>query len=277
MSIALTLRQFFSFEVPLFGENGMRVGISGIFSTMPSILFGPMWGAIATGVSDVLGFMLRPTGAYLPLMTLVMASGGFLRGLVWVLLRNRNAKKIRAIVFISAAAFILFAAANWTMFRLDGITTGFFDGFDGGYVDTSGMNFMSRFIIVRALGVSTHSGTLATMLTTFTYAPFGVGVLGLALCAVDLLLSAWLKKEYKEYASIMPLLIAMLVGAWWQSTFNTVILRQQVWQSWQLMPFVVVWLPRILQTTLTTTVYSYFVAFLLEICKRQKHLRPYLR
>jgi len=279
LSVALTLRLLFSFYIPLFGENGMRVGISGIFSTMPSILFGPVWGAIATGLNDILGFIMRPTGTYLPQMTLILASGAFLRGLAWLLLRNRDAVKIRRIVLVFSVAVLLFGLVNLIFFHIEGVNRSFFDGFVRGedILDTSGMFFMSRFILTRALGVTDHVGTLNTMVTTFTLAPIGVSVLGFTLCIVDFLMSKSLKKDYKEYTSVMPLLIAMLIGAWWQSTFNSIVLRQHVFTSWQHMPFIVVWLPRILQTTITTTVYSYFVALLYQICKRQNFLKPYLR
>jgi len=274
LSVALTLHLMFSFYIPLFGEQGMRVGISGIFSTMPSILFGPLWGALATGVNDILRFIMRPSGAaYLPQMTIALAAGAFLRGAVWLLLRKRNPQKIRICVIALSAVALIFGLVNLIFFRIDGINVAIFDG----DTSTNGMFVMSRFILTRALGVSDHVGTLGTMVTTFTLAPIAVSVLGFTLCIVDFFLSKTLKKDDKNFVSIMPLLIAMLVGAWFQSTMNTIILRELVWQSWQHMPFVVVWLPRILQTTITTAVYSYFVALLYGMCKRQKFMQPYLR
>jgi len=276
LAIALTMRMLFSFEIPLFGAgSGMRIGIAGIFSIMPSILFGPVWGAMTTGASDVLGFIMRPTGTYLPQMSIVMASGGFLRGLVWLLLRNRNPKKISIIVLIFSVLLVLFGTTNWIMFRVNGVNADFFNSATD--VDTSGMYIVTQWIVARSVGVGNPSATLSTMLTTFSFGPLGAGVLGISLFGADKLMSASLKKDYKEYISLMPLLIAMLAGAWWQSTLNTVLLRQHIWTSWQYMPFALVWLPRILQSTMTTTVYSYFVAMFLGVCKRQKFLRPYLR
>ena len=58
LSIALVLKTFFSFQIPLFGQNGMSVGISGVFSMMPSLLFGPFYGAAVSGLSDLLGYLI---------------------------------------------------------------------------------------------------------------------------------------------------------------------------------------------------------------------------
>ena len=55
MSVALVLNTFFTIYLPLFGENGVSVGISGIFSMLPSVLFGPGYGAAVSGLNDLLG------------------------------------------------------------------------------------------------------------------------------------------------------------------------------------------------------------------------------
>ncbi len=107
LSVALATKSMFSFYIPLFGENGMQVGISGIFSIMPSILFGPVYGALTSGLSDLLGYVIKPTGAYLPLMTIIMAGGGFLRGVLWNILRQRSTKGTR--VFVIAASALMLA------------------------------------------------------------------------------------------------------------------------------------------------------------------------
>ena len=67
LAIALVLKTFFSIDIPLLGENGMSVGIAGVFSMLPSILFGPFYGAAVSGLSDLLGYIIKPGGAYMPL------------------------------------------------------------------------------------------------------------------------------------------------------------------------------------------------------------------
>jgi hypothetical protein len=55
-------------------------------------------------------------------------------------------------------------------------------------------------------------------------------------------------------------------------------MRQTVMTAWQVLPFVVVWLPRVLQSIATTTIINvYFVALLLGICEKQPHIKRLLR
>ena len=276
VAIALVMRVF-SLTIPLMGENGMRIGFAGIFSSLPAILFGPMWGGLASGVTDILGHIMRPEGAYLPQITLVAISAGFLRGIMWLLLRKRNPNRLQLVVLIGSTIILLFGIANWVIFRIDNITPNFFEYLYNQDADTSNMFFISRWAVARSEVVSNPTNTLTTMITSVTITPFVAGILGLVLFSVDKIMSFSLKKEYKEYVSIMPLLISLLVAAWWQSTLNTIILRQYVFASWQLLPFWMVWFPRIIQSTISVVVHSYFVALLMGVCKKQKYLKPYLR
>ena len=52
LSLSLVLKTTLTFDLPLFGQNGMRIGISGIFSILPALLFGPGYGAAVSGLSD---------------------------------------------------------------------------------------------------------------------------------------------------------------------------------------------------------------------------------
>ncbi|HBM81036.1 MAG TPA: ECF transporter S component, partial [Clostridiaceae bacterium] len=47
---------------------------------MPAILFGPLYGGIASGILDVLGYMLKPDGAYIPWLTVTAIAGGIITG-----------------------------------------------------------------------------------------------------------------------------------------------------------------------------------------------------
>ena len=251
----------------------MRVGVAGIFSMMPSILFGPLFGGLASGLMDLLGFMLRPSGAFIPLLTVVAAVGGAVRGGMWFVLRGRNPRVMRIIVGALAVILLAFGFCNWLMLRADGVNAMFYYFVGDGDVDTSGMFYISRWLITRTLVAADPGGMLATMVTTVTAGPMGAGAFGLLMVVLDLLISAKLSEGKYDYKSVMPLLLAMLIGSWLVSSINTVVLMYTAFPAWQLLPFVVVWLPRIIQTTITTTVYAYFIAVLLEICKKQPALR----
>ena len=98
LSLSLVLKTTLTFDLPLFGQNGMRIGISGIFSILPALLFGPGYGAAVSGLSDFLGFLIKPTGGYLPLLTISAAAGGFLRGFLWEILKKKEDKRMRLLI-----------------------------------------------------------------------------------------------------------------------------------------------------------------------------------
>ena len=280
LAAALMLRQFFAFYIPLFGVGGMRVGVSGIFSIPPSILFGPLYGALVTGLLDVIGHFLRPVGPYLPQMTIVMASGGFLRGVLWLSLRNRCVLRLRVAAGAFAALMIIFSVSTIIMLRVDGITPSFFEGVEEpALVETAGMTVMGRFIVTRSQTATNPPQMLADRLVDITTVPLAVGGFALALLIIDILVSKRVlrPKEDGTPASIMPLLLAIVISGLYMNTLNTVILRQHVFLSWQLMPFVVVWLPRAVQAALTTTVYAYIVAVIMEVVSRQKFMQQIIR
>ncbi|HBK85547.1 MAG TPA: ECF transporter S component, partial [Firmicutes bacterium] len=127
LSISLVLKTAFSFYIPMFGQNGINVGISGIFSIMPSILFGPVYGAVVSGLSDILGYLLKPMGAYLPLMTLAVAAGGYIRGALWAVLRNKDSRKMRIAVAICSVFLLIAGLSNIAFLSADGIDAKFYD------------------------------------------------------------------------------------------------------------------------------------------------------
>ena len=122
LSIALVLRLVLTFYFPIYGHNGVRVNPGTIFAILPAILFGPVYGAIVAGLFDLLGFLLRPTGAFLPWMTIVVATGGLLRGVLWRSLRNRNHTALRVCILIFAILLLLFGIINMAFLQIGGIT-----------------------------------------------------------------------------------------------------------------------------------------------------------
>ena len=87
LAFALALK-YFSITLPLMGSNGLRMGFAGIFTAFPAILFGPLYGGITSALTDLLGFFMKPSGDYNVLFTLMGFVGGFLKGLLWLLLKK---------------------------------------------------------------------------------------------------------------------------------------------------------------------------------------------
>ena len=160
LSLSLVTQTMLSFYIPFMGQNAMRVGIAGVFTVIPALLFGPVYGAAVYGLADILGYLFRPMGAYLPLMTAVAVFGGFLRGILWK------------------------------------------------YLNKSNNSFKGR---------------------------------------------------------ILPLIITLMAGGLAVTTLNTLVLRETVYDAWKLLPFAVVWLPRMLNALVTNAVYIFITAFILNI------------
>ncbi len=266
LSLALLTGAIFSVNLPLFGENGMRVGISGVFSIMPSILFGPLYGGIVSGLSDVLGYLVKPSGAYMPLLTLTAFAGAFLRGLLWGMLRRADERKLRVAVVALAVLAAFAGAYNLFALSADGVDASFYES-AGAPADLSGMRWISRLLIERTQATSNPGGNLATYIGYTTVGFLGFAAFGLAICAVDWALKRFFLKE-RAATGTVAILLAMMLSGLAVTTVNTEILRRTVFESWKLMPFTVVWLPRAIEEIVMNTVKCYFVALLYGVYLR---------
>lgn len=108
IATALVTKTFTAFNLPIFGAGGMRVGLTGVFTSFPALLFGPIYGAVSSGLSDLIGYIVKPDGAYIPWLTLTAAAGGFVKGFIWkYAVRNRKNEKIAKLA--SGALLVAFA------------------------------------------------------------------------------------------------------------------------------------------------------------------------
>lgn len=272
LSLALVLNLTTTFYIPLFGQNGMSVGIAGVFSMLPAFLFGPVYGMIVAGLADLLGYLLKPAGAYLPLMTLIVALGGFLRGALWGLLRNRSGRDLRIAVAVFSAVVLAVGICNVIYLNADGVNGAYYTTVQPADASADGMHLVSKLLITRTMNAKDPAGSLATYLTFVTAGVIGSGALGLLLLLADWLL----QKKFKQTAGIgqVPqLLVAMIVSGLIVTTLNTILLRETLYASWKVLPFAVVWIPRVIEEILSNTVKAYFVAVLLGVGQRQRGLR----
>ena len=71
ISLGMVTKLATSIPIPVLGPGGMKIGFSGIFTALPAFLFGPLYGGIASAMSDLIGAIVKPDGAYIPwLLTL---------------------------------------------------------------------------------------------------------------------------------------------------------------------------------------------------------------
>ncbi|WZL77426.1 ECF transporter S component [Eubacteriales bacterium mix99] len=272
LSISLVLKTAFSFQIPLFGQNGMSIGISGIFSILPSILFGPVYGAVTSGLSDLLGHFLKPMGPFIPLMTLIAAAGGWIRGCLWKILRNRDVRRMRIAVAVLSVLLLLFGICNMAFLSADGIDKSFYDRVRMDDIHTERMHLVSRLLVARTMNMKDPSGNLATYLFFTTSGLIGSAAFGILLLLLDLLISRKVRSN-QGGGQTMPLLLAMIGSGLIVTTLNTMVMREMVYTSWKMLPFVVLWIPRVIEEILANIIKTYFVAVLLSALNRQRGIK----
>ena len=285
IAIALILRTTATGYITLFGAQGARVGIHGAFVMLPAILFGPWYGAAAYGLVDLLGHIIRPMGAWLWWMTLVMTVGGYVLGWVWRLIRGRSPRSTRAVVVIMTLAFLAFGALSMMQLRLDGVTRNFYDDiYDTTAVDTSEMYFISRLVISRTQNLVDYPVpedpslrravvALPNRIDETVFAPLAAGVFGLVLLGVDLLLSKGLKKDTAHRGKIMPVVITIILVSLLINTANSALFWVTNWLGWRSLPFMYIWLPRAVTSFLVSVVNTFIVVLLMGVCYRQSHMK----
>lgn len=109
-----------SYMIPIGGAAGLRIGFSGIFKKIPCLLFGPWYGAAVCGITDILGYLVAPQGAYIPLLTLVYVFQGFMIGFLFKYI-NKMWKKDSFIVLL-IKLFIVFSISDIIMTVLSSLT-----------------------------------------------------------------------------------------------------------------------------------------------------------
>lgn len=125
LSLALVTKTFTTFNIPIFGAGGMKVGFSGIFTTFPAFLFGPLYGGIVSAASDFLGTIIKPDGAYIPWITVVAFAGGFIKGAMWKLLTEKAVVRLRTVIVVLLAAVGLSGAVFHVSLNSSGVMNGF--------------------------------------------------------------------------------------------------------------------------------------------------------
>jgi len=256
----------------MFGQNGISIGISGIFSMMPSILFGPLYGAIVSGLSDFLGYLLKPTGPYLPLLTIIAAAGGFIRGILWLVLRNRDSQKMRIVVAAFSLLMLVLGISNFVFLSADGVNNSFYDNVQIENINTDNMHLISKMLIVRTINAKNPSKNLATYIISVTAGLVGSAIFGIVLLVADIFISKKILQDMHK-VQMMQLLIAMIVSGLIVTTLNTVVLRETVFASWKVLPFSIVWIPRVIEEVLGNTIKAYFIAMLLGLFNQQHTLK----
>lgn len=125
LCLAVVAKYITGIPIPLFGGNGLRVSLGGIFSAFPAILFGPWYGAAVSALLDYIGWLLKPDGPYNPLFTITAFIGGFIKGGIWWLLIKRQAGNIRKYLVGFLCLVMCIGAAFHIGLMADGVSGSF--------------------------------------------------------------------------------------------------------------------------------------------------------
>lgn len=122
-ALAVVVKSFTNLALNIPGV-GIKIGFAGIFTFFPAAFCGPIFGGIASGLTDVLGYLIAPDGAYIPWLTLTAFCGGVIKGLLWMLLTKKAAKKVRIILISVFVVIGIFGASVNISLCADGVMKG---------------------------------------------------------------------------------------------------------------------------------------------------------
>jgi len=279
LAIALALRLTVTTDL---GVNGLRISPHLVFSAMPAILFGPVYGAIVEGLTDFVGFFIRPigTGPWIPWLTLTAVLRGALQGCLWMLLRNRGQKAMQVAILVFSVLLAAAGTGSAVLYARDGFDRDFYDtvtqdgnGLCQTTLDTrmENYNFMSRMAIERSRHATIPANVLGVFITATTVTPIGAGLVGLGLLAIDFAVRKRDKKTLftSPQHKTLPLLVTVLTSAVVVNSLNSLILHSRFAPH---VPFFLYWLPRVTVAVATAIITTYLVAALVAVYhQRTKH------
>lgn len=77
-ALSIVLTRLASFRIPIGAVEGVRIGFGGLPTIFAGLMFGPLAGGFVGVVSDVVGYLINPIGAYMPHFTF----SAFLTGVI---------------------------------------------------------------------------------------------------------------------------------------------------------------------------------------------------
>ena len=310
LAFALALK-YFSVTLPLMGSNGLRFGFAGIFTAFPAILFGPLYGGITSALTDLLGFFMKPSGDYNFLFTLMGFVGGFLKGLIWLLLKKAGKNTAKAGKSIFAAIMCVFLAFGLSVtisLNKDGLMHGLIarDALIPEkevmveQLKTDDVGLPTKFVgmLTSSKGAKSYRSAFATNANLSGPGIAAVGLLGLSVLAVDFIIAASRKKKYEAKNSVvatgsedpvasssasqgrradrdifLKLLISMLISGIIVTTINSKILIELYGIK---APFLVYWLPRLAEEIIVCTLHAYITAIIYKAMEKLFRSRGFI-
>ncbi len=235
LAIGLVLRNF-SYMVSMGGGTGMRIGFSGIFVKLPSVIFGPLFGALTCGLYDCLGAIIKPEGAYIFPLTLTAAAGGVMYGFVYNFLKNKDSQGIKKVYF----SLVVLSAVLGIFNHL--CTLYWPSGFWGSWL----------------LSLGKKTGF-------FTFGFYALSIVGILFYIINALIEKKTKADF--FDSYLKIFLTLLICDIPVTTANTFILIKFIPVLGKL-GFFAYYLPRLTEEIFMVFVTSYFMTYFYKIYKK---------
>jgi len=236
---------------------------------LPSILFGPFYGAAVSGLSDLMGYLIKPDGAYMPLLTLTAALGGFLRGGIFVWLKNRSEGKLRLTVVILTTLMLMIGLGSMICLKSDGMDYDFYVRVAPEQaIEMTELSPVGRMLVMRTANTKNPTRNLATYIVCLTGAPLAFAGFCAFMLLADWFAAKRIQIEGKTKVNVLAMLLAVLVSGMIVTTLNTVVMRETLYESWKVLPFAVIWIPRAIEELLAGVVKVCCMAMLMGACSK---------
>lgn len=233
IGLALILRSF-SYMVYFGGAPGMRISFYPIFLKLTAIIFGPIYGGVAAGIVDILGFLTKPEGPFIPWLTLTAILGMVLTGLLWKALKDVSVKSLRrSFLFLFIFLGVLGFINHLTLLFMQSSALG---------------------KVLNSLGKNRDFSSIGLEV---------ISLLGLVLLLLDFLVERK-NKNLEISKNYLRILIVTGISGIIISTLNTYLLRIFIPGLGQ-KAFILFWIPRIIQELLMSTVQAYIIAVLYSL------------
>lgn len=235
-ALAIVVRNL-SYMVYFGGAPGMRIGFSGIFTKIAAILSGPFLGGAASGILDIMGYLIKPEGAYIPLLTVSAILGGVVTGVLWKVFGKTDTDRLQR------AALILISAIG-----------------AAGIFNHICISYYSKSLWARTIqGLGKYRDFASIGLEA-------IAIVGIILFIADFAVKKKIKKPEMHNDFLKVLLVTGISGVL-VTTLNTYILQLFIPQLGK-MGFVIFWIPRVIQEIFMTVIQAYIVSLLLSIYKK---------
>ncbi len=90
VAMSIVLSRLASIRIAIGGAEGIRIGFGKLPIILGSFILGPLYGGLVGAISDFLGYLIQPIGAYLPHFTIISALCGILPVIIFRIMRGNE-------------------------------------------------------------------------------------------------------------------------------------------------------------------------------------------